>query len=128
MYDDPEIQEILKRRLSGRVPFKCIMMVDLSAHNQNLVNKKYKYTTSRLRELRKLGAEVHLCKGEPGNGSIFHWKAMVFNGKTCFTGSANFTYSARNQRNLMLKLTGPVVSTILEGLLDAKQDSFEATF
>ena len=127
LYDDPDIQQILVKRLSGRkrLPFKCVMMVDLSAHKQNLRDKKYKYTTKRLRDLHELGAEVWLCKGDSGN-DIFHWKAMVFNGKTCFTGSANFTFSAKSQRNLMLKLTGPVASIILEGLMEAKQDSVAA--
>ena len=47
-------------------------------------------------------------------------------GAANFTGSANFTSSAKNQRNPMLKLTGPVVAIILEGLMEARQDSVAA--
>ena len=59
LFDDPDFTKVLLRRLQGRTPFTCTILVDASHY----VQRTSRHQRPRLLELQQDGAAVHLCHG-----------------------------------------------------------------
>ena len=114
-YDDPNVQNLLLKRLSGRSSFSCVVLVDKAMAESG----KTRFMRPRLEQLRKAGAEVFLCTG-PGGRGAFHAKAIVIDNKTLYAGSANLTLSSAKDFDLQFKYRGPVVQDVMTSLTEAR--------
>ena len=111
-YDHAELQCALLRRLSERgSTFAVEVLVDRDA----FLARQAVRQRPRLSELRRAGAKVYLCRGTPPLG-VFHLKAAVLDRRVCFTGSANFTNKSLDNLELTMRIVGPQVVDILEGV------------
>ena len=116
--DEPVVQECLLKKLRGRAPFQCEILVDkavcdaLSCYRQ----------VPRLRALRDAGAAVYLCKGEAAPGT-FHVKALVLDGRVLYCGSANITRAARINKEVSHRVVGPSVLDMMNFLAAVKQQA-----
>ena len=115
-YDNPKIQEAVVKKLQSRADFSCEILVDRSAYETGLAP----YEQRRLKQLKDLGAAVYLCSGTRGRG-VFHWKCVVLDSQVAYAGSANLTLASSSNRDLMMRLTGPIVSEVMSGLDDARR-------
>ena len=118
VYNNHQVQELLKQKLQGRSEFECIIAVDKSAYGKSVAPGE----KTKLKELKDLGAAVHLCDGQKGSG-IFHWKCIIVDGKVVFTGSANVTQGCLNNWELVIRMVGPPVTPIRDGLRKALEGS-----
>ena len=103
-------------RLQDKSGFSCAVLVDHDMHQSG----KAKYQASRLKRLQDAGAKVYLCRGSSGRQSKFHWKDYVLDSRILYHGTCNMTYSSLRDDNFMVRLTGPVVKTALEGIQRAR--------
>ena len=111
VYNHNQVQELLCRRLQDRSKFECVVAVDKSAYHGSVApGEKIK-----LKDLKTLGAAIHLCDGVRGNGS-FHWKCLILDSRAVYTGSANVTQGCLNNWELVMRLTGPPLGPIKDGL------------
>jgi hypothetical protein len=120
-YDHEELTNILERRLRGREPFDLTILVDQEMYN----SKKPPGSRGRLDRLRRLSAELVLCRGTPSTGS-FHAKAVVVDRRHAFVGSANITNKNSRNAELCFRLKGPPVADILQMLHNEKARGFAA--
>ena len=114
IYDHPEVQTALLKKLKGRSPFKLNVYID----SQQLKETSSRYSKSRLKELRSCGERctVFLGKGRTGRGS-YHCKGVVVDRRYLFSGGANLTYASRHfNEEFCYKMVGPVVRQVLERL------------
>ena len=93
--------------------------VTILVDKEQVQKRRIYYQRSRLLSLKRSGASIILCSGEPPHGS-FHVKAIIINRRICFCGSANLTYASASNAELCLRLTGPPVAAILSQLMAAK--------
>ena len=73
-----------------------------------------------LRNLRRAGAEVVLCRGTVATGAM-HGKAIVVDRRTAFMGSANLTQKSERNGELLWRMRGPPVMDVLEFLEEERQ-------
>lgn len=125
--DDPQLTTALCRRLNGRAPFSCSILVDaeyfdkLSAPHQR----------PRLVELKRAGARVFLCQGNDGrpefgpNGrpGCYHPKALLIDQRVCYTGSGNFTKASKVNEEWMFRMVGPPVQAMSDAIQQRLQNS-----
>ena len=129
LYDDPALHSLLLARLGGQSEFDLTLFVDSQGTSGGIC----RYMKSRLRELARAGAKVWLCNGHSHNltfGSAssrlvghLHVKGVVFDSRVAFSGSMNLTRSARTNKEVMFRMTGPVVVEFLEHLLNLRADA-----
>ena len=89
-----------------------------------------RHMKSRVRELAAAGATVWLSSGydhvavfgQGGRGlrGHQHIKAFVFDHRVAYVSTANFTKSARTNRELAFRLTGPVVQQVEAAVVAAR--------
>lgn len=106
---------MLLERLADRSGFTCVLLVDHGMFQSG----RAKFQGPRLRALQKAGAKVYLCKGTGPRGQ-FHWKDVVIDSRILYHGTCNVTYSSKRDDNFMIRLTGPVVQTALDGIQRAR--------
>ena len=94
------------------------MAVDKSAYGAGVASG----TRGKMKELKDLGAAIHMCGGRRGS-RIFHWKCIMINSKVVFTGSANATQGCLNNFERTMRMVGPCVQPIKDGLEDAQKTS-----
>ena len=114
VYNNHKVQELLIKKLNGRSNFDCIIAVDKSAYDKNTAPGE----KTKLKELKDLGAVIHLCGGQRGSG-IFHWKCIIIDAKIVFSGSANATQGCLNNWELVFRVVGPQMEKIKDGLVHA---------
>ena len=122
--DDPAFCEALERKLRGRAPFSCSILVDRS----NYLQRTSRHQRPVLRQLQGLGADVRLCSGLDASSvfgagaypGIHHIKAIVLDNRIAFSGGSNITRASRFNRELAFRFTGPIVKDILQEVLNAK--------
>ena len=114
-FDNPALSSLLDRRLRDRSMLDVTILVD----KEQVLGRTIHYQRSRLMSLKRSGASIILCSGDPPHGS-FHVKAVIINRRICFCGSANLTYAAATNAELCLRLTGPPVAAILFQLMASK--------
>ena len=122
-FDDQQVTEALVRRLQGRAPFECRVVVDRCSHDEGVS----KFQKARLRLLQRNGGEVVLADGHDARGvfgprakvSRMHVKAVILDNKFAYVGSANVTRQARVNREIMVRMQGPTVSEVTQTVLAA---------
>ena len=71
-YDNPALQKVLLKRLTGRVPFSLRLYLDA----EMFAGRVPHFQRPRVRELFEAGAKVLLCRGLKNQGA-FHCKGIV---------------------------------------------------
>jgi len=120
-YDHEGLTHVLERRLRGRAPFDLTILLDREMYNSNTPHGQ----GSRLNMLKRLSAELVLCRGTRSSGS-FHAKAVVIDRRTAYVGSANITNKSLRNGELCLVLRGAPVAEILQFLHNEKARGFVA--
>ena len=120
-YDHEGLTNVLERRLRGRAPLDVTILLDREMYNCNTPHGH----RSRLDRLKRIGAELVLCRGSRSTGS-FHAKAVVVDRRTAFVGSANITDKSVRNGELCFVLRGPPVAKIMQFLHDEKSRGFIA--
>ena len=109
MFDDAELFEVLLARLRDNSGFSLRMNIDA----ETLKGGTPAQQRSQLDRLRKAGAKVYECKGS-GRLGAYHVKELIVNRRLMFTGSANFTTKARQNRERTYRMTGASVTESLK--------------
>lgn len=116
-YDHVALNDMFLRRLApGGAAFELILLVDKECFDKGLPPRG----RTMLRNLRRAGAEIVLCRGTAATGS-FHAKALVVDRRTAFLGSANLTQKSERNGELCWKMRGPPVLDALEFLEEERQ-------
>ncbi len=114
-FDHPSLTQALLQRLGSRAPADVVVLVDHGAY----VERACYRMRARLEELRRAGARVYLCRGDPPLGA-FHMKAVVLDRRWLFTGSANLTSKSSSNVELCLRICGPPVGEVLTTLEEVR--------
>ena len=127
LYDDPALHSMFLTRLGGRSSFDLTLFVDKQGSSGGIC----RHMRPRLRELVRAGAAVWLCDGHSHNltyGSAssrlvghLHVKGLVLDRQMAFSGSMNLTRSARTNKEVMFRMTGPIVEEFLAHLLTFRE-------
>ena len=131
LYDDPDVHRKLLARLEGRRAFELVMLIDRQACSSGVCRRM----RPRLRDLIRAGADVYLCDGH-SHGDLYgsryasrrghmHIKGVIVDRRVAYCGSMNITRSARTNREVMFKITGPPVRDLLavfHGLITAAEE------
>ena len=104
-FDDKALFDALARGL-----WRKQLVVNLYIDAEMLAGSTPQCQRSRLRELRGLGATVWRCK--TGREGSYHCKALVLDRRVVYTGSANLTGNSRRNREMVFRMTGPVVDQV----------------
>ena len=110
-YDNPALQKVLLKRLTGRAPFSLRLYLDA----EMFAGRVPHFQRPRVRELFEAGAKVLLCRGLKNQGD-FHCKGIVVDRRFLYTGSANATHKSHCNEEFCFRITGPTVSQVLERL------------
>ena len=115
-YDHASLTALLVRRLGSRSPPDVVVMVD----EEMFLARSCFRMRPRLNELRRLGAQVYLCRGTPPRGA-FHTKAVCVDRRYLYAGSANLTDKALSANvETVFRLTGAPVVDVLATLHGAR--------
>jgi hypothetical protein len=110
MYDHPDLQQLLLRRLQGKAqkPFELTVLLDMASYNGQLPARQ----KARITALRGNGAKVVLCTGAR-RGCTFHKKAVIVDRRFLYTGGANITYASEHGNGeLVYRMVGqPALDT-----------------
>lgn len=112
------VQALLARLRAGGCAVR--IMVDKEAFEQGISHSQ----RARLRALRAARARVFLGKGTMRGGRL-HAKAVVFDRRIAFMGSANLTNKALRNAELCWHVEGPQVSAILRFMEEHLEASLE---
>ena len=117
-FDHTLLHETFLRRLSScRLrPFELVVLVDKECYEKGTPSRQ----GTMLRNLRRAGAEVVLCRGTVATGAM-HGKAIVVDRRTAFMGSANLTQKSERNGELLWRMRGPPVMDVLEFLEEERQ-------
>ena len=111
MYDDPDVHASLMKRVRQNPDVNMEIIVD----GKQLQKGGCYYMRPRLRELQRHGVAVYLAPGRTSSGHM-HCKNLVMSSasaQVAFTGSSNFTKSARaHNHEMMLRVSGLPVRSI----------------
>ena len=120
MYDHPQLHKTLalRMKMKDQSPIRVRMCLDREAFHSGTPY----HQLSRVNALRKLGAEVFLCRGECARG-VHHKKAVVVDRRTAYTGGANLTQKSLDNGEFNFKMRGPIVNDILEDLASVRSRS-----
>ena len=116
VFNNTIVHNKLISRLQDRTSFEAVIAVDQAAYHGNICPGE----KTRLSELKAAGATIHLVPGIRGNG-IFHWKCLVLDSRIVYTGSANYTNGCLHSWEMVLRLMGPPLIPIRDGLSNAIQ-------
>ena len=106
MLFDLLLERLQRRRLTLRLHIDAEMLGGRTPESQK----------KRLRDLMVAGAEIWACK--TGNQGSYHCKALIVYRRIMYTGSANFTSNSRRNREIVFRMTGPVVLQMLQQLAE----------
>ena len=116
MYDNRRVHQMLLKRLRGRSSFSLNVYIDA----ETLESSTPYFQRSRLKDLKKAGANIYVCKGKKNRGS-YHCKGCVVDRRYLYTGGANFTEQSTCNEEFCFKVVGPAVKQVLERLVVHRQ-------
>ena len=113
--DHGRLCALFERRLSGRSEFHLEILVD----KESLESRTCVHQRPRLDSLRRAGAKVYACRGQPPLGAL-HMKMILLDRRAAFGGSANVAQKRLENAELTMRVRGPPVNDFLAQALAVK--------